>query len=179
MIEKLTDRAGRALYLMHLLNLNREDRMLRFAGNMDGDVIVGYVNNIPDTDHLLGYRYDGELVGFAHIGYMGDGKAEIGFSVDAEARGKGIGERLFNYCVDFCKLKGVDTIYTFCLPTNAAVKRIVSKSGLSISKDEPGTALAIDQHPDVLAYYTVLGNEYMRNIYNVNRHFMRPLMFDR
>jgi len=177
MIETANDRTGRALYLWHLLNLSSEDRMLRFAGQMDADVIVKYVRNLPDTDHLFAYRHGTELVGFAHIGNLADGRAEIGFSVDSEHRYRNIGYKLFKYCVDFCKIRGIDTVYTFCLPTNDAVRRIVSRAGLQLNDHDPGEAVALGQHPDIMAYYNVLGNQYWRNVYDVNRHFMRSLNF--
>lgn len=140
------DRASRAAYLVHLLDLKDLDRKNRFSGSVSTDFIVKYWNGIPTDDDIVAIysTVDNCVVGYAHIAYINKcTDAEIGFSIEKSFQSKGFGFKLFQYCVDRCRnVKNIKKIWTYCVPDNISVKKIVQKCGLKIELDDNTAASA-------------------------------------
>lgn len=87
--------------LVHFLALGDEDRMLRFGQRVANHVIENYVRNIDYVrDTLFGVvNSEQHLVGVGHLACPaangGNRTAELGISVLEEARGQGVGTKLF------------------------------------------------------------------------------------
>ena len=85
----------------HLLALGERDRYLRFGYPAQDTQIAGYVEHIDFVgDEVFGiFNRRLELVAMAHLAFLrGDGPrtgAEFGVSVLQQARGRGLGARLF------------------------------------------------------------------------------------
>ena len=125
--------ADRGAVAAHLLALSGEDRRLRFGGPSSDDYLRGYVARINfDRDAVFGFLADDlSLVGAAHVAIV-DGVAELGLSVLATYRRRGIGPALFQRASDFARNHSIRTLFMRCLAENAAMMHIARKSGMKI-----------------------------------------------
>ncbi len=148
----------RPLFAAHLKRLSTDDRRFRFATTSVTDArIDSYVAGIAETDIVLGWL-DGEiLTGAVHVALDG-AVAEIGVSVDAEQRGRGIGADLFHRAIRWARNRGAGRLYTLCLTDNLAMTALARKAGMTVHR-ESGTAeafLPLDP-PDLVTVSDELG----------------------
>lgn len=123
------------LFRDHLLRLCDADRNLRFACRMSDEAVGRYVDGINPRRSVIKavFADDLSVAAAAHIALAGDGKtAEIGLSVDAAHRGRGLGSCLFDAAVRHLRARGVDTVVTMCLRRNATMMRIARREGMRI-----------------------------------------------
>jgi GNAT superfamily N-acetyltransferase len=125
--------ADRGALAAHLLALSSEDRRLRFGGPSSDDTLRDYVGRIDfDRDAVFGFlAEDLSLGGAAHVAVV-DGVAELGLSVLAAYRRRGIGMALFQRASEFARNHSIRTLLARCLTENAAMMRIARKSGMKI-----------------------------------------------
>lgn len=150
------DDKDRPEILAHLLRLSAEDRYLRFFGGLNDDVLRTYVSKHLDLEAGRGFGVvsvpDRKLIGFAHVSareYSGSKvKAELGISIDAEARGKGLAKRLIDRSLVYCKAHGINTLFMSCLRENQAMQHIAASAGLKllINADEAFAELEFGDH---------------------------------
>ncbi len=156
LVKELSERDRRRI-LRHFLALNPNDRLLRFGSMIPDDAIAAYVAKLDfKRDIVFGVvNRVFQLVGVGHLAFAkaGDGKptakqrvAELGVSVSASARGKGVGSRLFDRAAIHCRNSDVDTLYMQCLSSNQTMMHIARKAGMQI-KREFGEADAYLQLP--------------------------------
>jgi RimJ/RimL family protein N-acetyltransferase len=150
------DARHRPKILAHLLALGPEDRHLRF-GHTASDAQIGhYVDHIDFGNHevfgIVDHRLD--LVAMAHLAYShawfhagaDPREAELGVSVDAAARGRGWGTRLFERAVVSARNRRVDTLVVHAMAANAPMLRIARDAGATVTFEGPD-ALARLQLP--------------------------------
>ena len=132
-ITKTLSAADRTVLATHLLALSSEDRRLRFGVAASDTVLRNYVARIDfDRDAVFGFFADDlSLGGMAHVA-IADGVAELGVSVLAAYRGRGIGSALFQRASDFARNQFIRTLFMHCLTENAAMMHIARKSGMKI-----------------------------------------------
>ena len=125
--------ADRGALAAHLLALSREDRRLRFGGPSSDDTLRDYVGRIDfDRDAVFGFLADDlSLGGAAHVAVV-DGVAELGLSVLAAYRRRGIGTALLQRASDFARNHSIRTLLARCLAENAAMLHIARRSGMRI-----------------------------------------------
>ncbi|HEY8607108.1 MAG TPA: GNAT family N-acetyltransferase [Noviherbaspirillum sp.] len=168
-VKSLSERDRRRL-LMHFLALDDSDRLLRFGTALPDELITRYVQKIDfSRDAVFGvYSENLRLIGVGHLAFapretsplltnatVKERIAEFGVSVLPEARGLGVGSRLFERAAIHCRNEDVDTLYMHCLATNRTMIHIASKAGMQIHRDygeadaylrltpaSPGTMLA-------------------------------------
>jgi GNAT superfamily N-acetyltransferase len=148
-VKELSERDRRRL-LMHFLELDSNDRMLRFGTVLPDELITRYVQRLDfNRDTVFGvYNDDLTLVGVGHLAFapremvpavsgatLKARVAEFGVSVLARARGRGIGSRLFERGAIHCRNEDVDTLYMHCLATNQTMIHIAKKAGMQIHRD--------------------------------------------
>lgn len=127
--------AHRARISTHLKTLDPEDRFLRFGYAARDEQIERYVEGIDfERDDVFGiYNRRLELIAMAHLAYSEDPQmascAEFGVSVLKKARGRGIGERLFERAVIHARNEGVDMLFIHALSENRAMLHIARKGG--------------------------------------------------
>jgi GNAT superfamily N-acetyltransferase len=128
--------ANRGALTAHLLALSSEDRRLRFGGAASDEILRDYVARIDfDRDAVFGFLADDlSLGGAAHVAIV-DGVAELGVSVLAAYRRRGIGSALFQRVSDFARNHFIRTLFMRCLTENAAMMHIARKSGMKIVTD--------------------------------------------
>ena len=127
------------LFEDHLLRLDKEAKILRFKNGAADNLIPGYVNNISKTagrgDEILGkFHTNNKIIGAVHIGIIRD-IAELGFSIEQEFRGKGIGRILFEKSAKLARAMGATRIYTDCFVFNKAMMALARSFGMTIEKD--------------------------------------------
>ena len=132
-ITKTLSAADRAVLATHLLALSSEDRRLRFGAAASDTVLRNYVARIDfDRDAVFGFFADDlSLGGVAHAA-VAEGVAELGVSVLAAYRRRGIGAALFQRASDFARNHSIRTLFMRCLAENAAMMHIARKSGMKI-----------------------------------------------
>jgi RimJ/RimL family protein N-acetyltransferase len=124
--------------LAHFLSLNADDRLLRFGQMVPDHVIENYVRTIDFTRDTLFGVFDEQLAlaGVGHLAYLppeGDKRmAELGVSVLENARGKGVGSKLFGRAAMHCRNTRVTTLYIYCLSRNTTMMHIAKKAGMRI-----------------------------------------------
>lgn len=125
--------ADRGALAAHLLALSNADRRLRFGGHLSDATLRDYVARIDlDRDAAFGFLADDlSLGGAVHVAVV-DGVAEVGLSVLAAYRRRGIGTALFQRASDFARNHSICTLLTRCLPENAAMMHIARKAGMKI-----------------------------------------------
>ena len=129
----------RAEILNHLLQLNDEDRRLRFGTQTPDEVISHYVEHLDfNKDVVFGvFDLDLKLIGMAHLAYMPEIKgqaraAEFGVSVLPEGRGQGLGTALLQRSAVHSRNTRIETLYVHCLANNKAMMHLAQKAGMRV-----------------------------------------------
>lgn len=145
-IKELSERDRRRL-LMHFLALDGSDRLLRFGTILPDELITRYVQMLDFArDTVFGVYDDNlELVGVGHLAFaprealpvLSEATrkariAEFGVSVSEQARGIGVGSRLFERAAIHCRNNDVDTLTMQCLISNQVMMHIARKAGMEI-----------------------------------------------
>jgi RimJ/RimL family protein N-acetyltransferase len=125
--------------MSHLLQLNDEDRRLRFGTQTPDEVIRHYVNGLDfNRDVIFGvFNLDLKLVGMAHLAYMpqrkGEARAgEFGVSVLPEGRSQGLGTALLQRSAVHSRNTRIETLYVHCLANNKAMMHLAQKTGMTV-----------------------------------------------
>lgn len=181
-VVKELSRRHRSRLQRHFLALGPEDRLLRFGARLSDDMIRQYVDRIDfDRDLVFGvFDPAFRLVGVAHLAFLPTDQgrrqagttlrekvAEFGVSVSENARGLGIGSKLFERAAIHCRNANVDTLYMHYLSSNRTMMHIAVKAGMEIERCQgesdawlrlppasPGSVLqeAMDEQLAVLDY---------------------------
>lgn len=128
----------RARIQAHLEALSPEDRYLRFAHSISNDAIGKYVRQIRyGRDAAFGAFDDhGELQGFAHLAFAGDGgPAELGLSVARCARRQGVGLALLQRAAAHARNRGQSLLMMVYVPENSALESLARRAGMHIAPD--------------------------------------------
>jgi RimJ/RimL family protein N-acetyltransferase len=149
----------------HLLRLPAEDRRLRFGGPIRDSAIEAYAAGIDFAqDQVFGILAgDLELVGVAHLALDADEHAaELGLSVDRDARGKGYGYALLQRAVLHATNRGYRALFMHCLAENHIVMHLASKAGLHlvIASGEADGTLALGERTHAGAMKEVIEDQF-------------------
>jgi len=149
---------SRPQVLEHLLRLSSEDRRLRFGVSVSEETIAGYVEKLDfSRDAVFGVRDDlRSLVGFTHVAQL-DEAVELGLSVDALHRGRGIAQAMFRRALLHARNRGVRQLFMHCLSENAAMMHISREAGMRIVIDGPDRDASLSLPP---ATALSVGTEY-------------------
>lgn len=125
--------------LNHLLQLNDEDRRLRFGTQTPDEVIAHYVEHLDfNKDTVFGiFNDDLKLIGMAHLAYLPESKnqaraAEFGVSVLPEGRAQGLGTALLQRSAVHSRNTQIETLYVHCLASNKAMMHLAQKAGMRV-----------------------------------------------
>lgn len=176
---KLTARDVHAI-VQHLQRLQGEDRRLRFGGTVGDDYIIEYVERAFLESDSMWFGCDdvnGNIVAVCHVGIEKD-DAELGFSVDAEHRGSGFAQALFDRATTYVRSRGIGEVYMHCLSENAVMKHIARKNSMTIVTEfgesdanvhlesAPAAAAFKDAYLDRLTIYDAVMKNQIRFIKN-------------
>jgi GNAT superfamily N-acetyltransferase len=117
----------------HFLELDPEDRRLRFGVSLSDAAIRSYVDHIDfDRDAAFGVFNDElQLIGAAHLA-RGDEHAELGVSVLRAHRGRGIGAQLLARAHMRARNWGARVLFMHCLSENKAMVHLARKQGMDV-----------------------------------------------
>ena len=125
--------------LQHLLQLNEEDRRMRFGTQTPDEVIAHYVDGLDFNKDTLFGIFDGnlKLIGMAHLAYLPEAKgqaraAEFGVSVLPEGRAQGLGTALLQRSAVHSRNTRIETLYVHCLSNNKAMMHLAQKAGMRV-----------------------------------------------
>lgn len=125
--------------LDHLLQLNDEDRRLRFGIQTPDEVICQYVECLNfNRDAIFGvFDLDLKLIGMAHLAYLPEHQgqaraAEFGVSVLPEGRSQGLGTALLERSAVHSRNTRIETLYVHCLANNKAMMHLAQKAGMTV-----------------------------------------------
>ncbi len=125
--------------LNHLLQLNDEDRRLRFGTQTPDEVIRHYVDGLDfNKDAIFGvFDLNLNLVAMAHLAYLPERKGqtravEFGVSVLPEGRSQGLGTALLQRSAVHSRNTSIETLYVHCLANNKAMMHLAQKAGMTV-----------------------------------------------
>jgi len=125
--------------LKHLLQLNEEDRRLRFGTQTPDEVIHRYVENLNFHRDAIFGSFDSQLnlIGMAHLAYLPETKgqplaAEFGVSVLPNGRGQGIGTALLARASVHSRNTRIEILFVHCLANNRAMMHLAQKAGMLV-----------------------------------------------
>lgn len=160
-VRELCERDRRAL-LMHFLELNEADRLMRFGTVLPDELITRYVQKINFARDSVFGIFDSafKLVGVGHLSYIPREAipfiarattkvrtAEFGLSVSHSARGMGIADKLFHRAEIHCRNADVDTLYIHCLSSNRAMMHVAAKNNMDIQCNQSVTEAFLKLRP--------------------------------
>lgn len=125
----------------HILGLGEHDRFLRFGFVAMDSHIERYVDALNfERDEIYGiFNRHLDIVAMAHLAIMQEpgrpSMAEFGVSVQAYARGRGYGGRLFERAVMHARNANISLMYIHALSENAPMIRIAKKAGATVERD--------------------------------------------
>ncbi len=118
--------------LEHFLALTPEDRRCRFHGATSDERIAQYCAGMAGREaHLVGCLEGERLVGLIEIALSeenGRRHGEVGMSVAADRRDRGIGHALVAHALDYAANRGLALVFGY-LPDNTRIPRIVLDHG--------------------------------------------------
>jgi ribosomal protein S18 acetylase RimI-like enzyme len=114
----------------HLLRLGPPDRQARFLGNRADEVIRAYAHQLDPSRMILVGAFDPSrrLVGLAEA-HPDDTTAEVGVSIDAAFRRRGLGRSLVWHALALAFEHGVEAAEFVFSPDNRAIVRLVQTFG--------------------------------------------------
>ena len=120
----------------HFLQLDTQDRHLRFGASINDSAVVSYVDCLDfERDEVYAITDESQqILGVVHIAILGE-EAELGLSVLVAARGQGIGNALFERAVMRLRNRCVREVLVRCLYQNAAMMHLAQKYGMQIQQD--------------------------------------------
>ncbi len=120
----------------HFLQLDAQDRHLRFGASINDNAVVSYVDCLDfEQDEVYAITDESQqILGAVHIAILEE-EAELGLSVLVAARGQGIGNALFERAVMRLRNRCVRAVLVRCLYQNAAMMHLAQKYGMQIQQD--------------------------------------------
>ena len=131
----------RAQVQAHLLALSASDRQLRFGHTLGDERLQLYAEQLDfERDQIFGtYDRSLRLVALGHLALgpaaenpSASGHGELGLSVLEQARGRGLGARLFEHAVMQARNRGVHTLHIHLARENTPMLAIVKAAGAHI-----------------------------------------------
>ena len=118
----------------HFLALTAGDRFLRFGWVMTDVDIVAYVESLLRSigSVFVIIEPPPDISGVLHMEFDEDG-ADLGLSVSAWARGKGIGALLLERAGLMARARGIGTLFVRNLNFNAALRRLAHGVGMQVA----------------------------------------------
>ena len=122
----------------HFLQLDVQDRHLRFGSSLNDSAVIAYVDGIDfERDEVYAVTDEAQaILGAVPIAGIGE-DAELGLSVLAGARGQGVGNALFERAMMHLRNRCVREVLVRCLYQNAAMMHLARKYGTQIRQEGP------------------------------------------
>lgn len=139
--------------LAHLLALDDSDRSLRFGHFVGDERLRRYAAQLDfDRDQIFGtFDRSLTLVAMGHLALdASQGTGELGLSVLAPARGRGLGTQLFEHAVMHARNRGVHTLYIHLAHHNTPMLAIVQRAGARLAYEDGETHAELSLEGDTV-----------------------------
>lgn len=145
---KFTKYIHEDMVIEHLHSLEGEDRRLRFGGHASNEFITHYVKHSFDDENSqwFGCVSRAKIVSACHVA-IHNGEAELGCSVNADHRGKGLAQRMFDRAITYLRSNGVTNVYMHCLTENDTMRHIAKKNEMTIVSCYGESDARVEVHP--------------------------------
>ncbi len=124
-------------YRAHLKELDSESKLLRFGYTVSDTVIDSLCDKFEKshTDHVLFCIEDKNhrMIAVGHIAITDT--MELAFSVSKEYQGIGLGGKLMQRCIRWCRAHGILKGNMVCLSRNSTIRHLCRKNGIGITVD--------------------------------------------
>ncbi|NCQ51475.1 GNAT family N-acetyltransferase [archaeon] len=178
--------------LEHFLRLDYDSVYSRFCTVLKETGIKTYVSKIDFEANGIFGVFDSNLnvvgVGECVLDEKNN-KAEVGFSVESNYQGNGLGSKLMVRMVRFAKSRNKMQLEMLCLRTNTKSLHLAKKFGLKVINNDGGEILAIiptkndspefenlnEQIEDTFAYYAIKQKEQINSWKNKQDMFKNRL----
>jgi RimJ/RimL family protein N-acetyltransferase len=160
LVEASIGQGLRALIEQHLIAMTPDDRYLRFFARQSDDAIRAYVNKLDFVHDGIFVVFNNDvssILGLLHVAKLDsvDGhEYELGLTVSDEARGMGLGLKLFDAGITWAKAQGGKRIYINCLTENKVIQHLATKLKMKCSTldfDTKEGELQLDARPNAMA----------------------------
>ncbi len=132
----------RGLLASHLQRLSPADRRQRFLHAVSDGWLADYAADTSGERRIIGWFVSGILRGAADIHFHAD-SAEVGFTVDAWWRGRGVGRTLAEHALWATQNWGGRPMVMLTDPDNAPMLSIARRLGASLRQDEDLVSAAV------------------------------------
>ena len=143
-------------YREHLLKLDQESRVLRFAFPATDDSINLICDKFEASphEHIL-FAIENADLDFVAVGHIAlEGEMELAFSVLKEYQGMGMGDALMKRVLQHCRTANHLKGHMVCLPHNSAIKHLCTKNGIKIHTEGGETEGDVElPRADVATYF--------------------------
>jgi GNAT superfamily N-acetyltransferase len=126
--------------LAHLLSLPASDRRLRFGLFASDETIESYVRGIHfSRDAVFGaVGSSARLIAVGHLAFERGAemtRAELGISVQADHRRRGLGIAILRRAAEHARNRGARTIVMSYVPENDALEELAKRAGMRLTPD--------------------------------------------
>jgi RimJ/RimL family protein N-acetyltransferase len=163
-----------------------DDRRLRFGVMLPDHSIDAYITKSVIG---LGYRNQwfvvedaGKIVGTCHANIYEGGKiAELGITVSARYRNRGLGSQLFERGTTWARSRGASDMYMYCLAENRAIQKIARNHNMMVHSEDYNERSALatldknvltsyveDRILEQIALYDMAVNNYLSFFNNID-----------
>ncbi|MBL0290970.1 MAG: GNAT family N-acetyltransferase [Betaproteobacteria bacterium] len=139
--------------VQHLLSLDADDRVLRFNTTAPDEKVVEYCGRWNHADDIVEGAWEGErLIGLIHLPVFRVGAdlvGELGVSVAADRRKRGVATRLALRTLDSSRRRGLDRIYINFLTRNRPMMCLARRftDDIALDGDETVATIHLDAAP--------------------------------
>lgn len=140
----------------HFLQLDPQDRRLRFGLVVSDQFIVQYVNMaLADAHSEMFVIFDHDCVAAAGHVAVTNAEGELGVSVLPRYRGTGMASALFDRAVSYLRMHHATTVYMHCLRENRVMQHIAQKNHMQVltEQDESDARLSIAAPTPLTVYH--------------------------
>lgn len=113
----------------HFDELSTADIRSRFGGAPSKSFIKKYIKNLFEKNTKVFGVFNNNstiLMGLVEL-HLSAKSAELGISVDGKFRGQGLGNKLFDYALDYCVFSGIEKLYIIANRDNLWIKHKINK----------------------------------------------------
>lgn len=168
-------------YADHLKGLSLEDRYTRFCHSISNAQIDQFILSVlynPASHHLFTAEINGKIVGFAHFAQETNESWELAVSVDTNAQGQGIANKLMAFAISWAKIRGIRSMFMHCINDNKKIQHLAVKHNLKTVDRSGGDITAHIDLPSAtfFDYLQQMSSEHyalLQNISQLNLKFFR------
>lgn len=164
-------------YRTHLKSLDADSKVLRFANPLSDDIIDQLCDDFeahPDR-HVL-FAIENQHLEFVAVGHIAlEGDMELAFSVLKEYQGQGMGNKLMQRCIQWCRTHNILKGCMVCLSTNSVIKHLCTKYGIHFENDHGETLADIElDSPNITTFVAEATDSNLAVMDYWNKRLTRP-----